>query len=88
MIKKEKKQQVISEHRHNNSDVGSTEVQIALLTESINQLNQHFAKFPKDLTSRTGLMKMVGRRRKLLKYLEGEDKKSYLSIIEKLKLRD
>lgn len=68
-------------------DTGSTEVQIALLTEKINNLNDHFKTHAKDFGSKRGLLVMVGRRRKLLEYLKQEDYESYKKLLEKLGLR-
>ena len=73
--------------RLHEKDVGSIHVQIALLTQRINYLSGHFEKHPKDKHSRTGLMKMINRRRKSLKYLKRTDLEAYKSIIAKLELR-
>ena len=84
---KEKKQEIISEFKKHDSDTGSPEVQIALLSERINSLTEHFKNHKKDLHSRRGLLKLVGTRRKLLGYLKKKDIKKYEEIIEKLNLR-
>ncbi|TCK97944.1 SSU ribosomal protein S15P [Natranaerovirga hydrolytica] len=84
---KEKKQQIINEYGRSEGDTGSPEVQIALLTERINQLNDHLKTHKKDHHSRRGLLKMVGQRRGLLKYLYNSDIQSYRSLIKKLGLR-
>jgi small subunit ribosomal protein S15 len=86
-IPKEKKTRLIQEHRVHNVDTGSPEVQVALLTERINHLAGHFKLHKKDYTSRRGLLMMVGKRQKLLKYLRKVDNKRYQSIIKKLGIR-
>jgi len=87
MITKEKKNQIIKEYARKEGDTGSPEVQIAILTERIAELNAHLAENPKDHHSRRGLLKMVGQRRGLLKYLKGTDIEGYRALIEKLGLR-
>ena len=82
-----KKQQVIETYRQHESDTGSPDVQIALLTERINELSGHFKVYKNDRHSRVGLLKMVSRRRKLLDYLKREDTQRYQQILEKLNLR-
>ena len=72
MIPKEKKQEVISEYRTHESDTGSPEVQVAVLTERIRELTEHLKAHSKDFHSRRGLLKMVGSRRKLLRYLKAK----------------
>ena len=81
------KQDVIQKYRVHEKDTGSPEVQVALLTERINHLTAHFKGHKKDHSSRRGLLKMVGRRAKLLKYLAREDRTRYQAIIDKLGLR-
>jgi small subunit ribosomal protein S15 len=83
----EKKSRVISEHRRHPSDTGSAEVQIALLSERINMLNDHFKGHVKDHSSRRGLLKMVSQRRRLLDYLRSVNVDQYKAIIEKLGIR-
>jgi len=83
---KEKKE-VIKEFGKKDTDTGSTEVQIALLTKRINELSDHFKVNKKDHHSRRGLLGMVNNRRKLLKYLKGKSETEYLSLIKKLGLR-
>ena len=83
---KEKKE-VINEFGKNNTDTGSTEVQIALLTKRINELSDHFKVNKKDHHSRRGLLGMVNNRRKLLKYLKGKNETEYVALIKKLGLR-
>ena len=84
---KEQKQQVIADYAVHEGDTGSPEVQIALLTTRINELNAHLKVHPKDHHSRRGLMKMVGHRRNLLAYLQKNDIERYRAIVKKLGLR-
>ncbi len=84
---KEKKQAVIESNKTHESDTGSPEVQIALLTERINSLTDHFKTHVKDHHSRRGLLKMVGKRRRLLNYLRKKSSDRYMKIIDKLGLR-
>ncbi|CCO09417.1 30S ribosomal protein S15 [Desulfotomaculum varum] len=83
----EKKNQIIQAFKTHETDTGSPEVQIALLTERINQLTEHLKSFKKDHHSRRGLLKMVGQRRALLNYLRDRDFDRYRAILEKLGLR-
>ena len=83
----EEKQNIISEHARSDDDTGSPEVQVALLTRRISELTEHLKTHPKDHHSRRGLLRMVGRRRRLLTYLSKEDVERYRSIIGKLGLR-
>ena len=87
MLSIEEKSKIIEENKINPSDTGSPEVQIALITNRINYLSKHFETHKKDYHSRTGLMKMVGRRKRLLEYLKKQDTKKYENLIKKLKLR-
>lgn len=87
MLTKEKKGKVISEFRASEKDTGSSEVQIALLTTRINELTEHFKTHPKDHASRRGLLKMVGNRSALLKYIGKKDIKKYKELINRLGLR-
>ena len=87
MITKEKKQQIIAEYATKEGDTGSPEVQIAILTERINELNEHLKANQKDFHSRRGLLKRVGKRRNLLAYLKEKDIERYRSIIARLNLR-
>ncbi len=87
MITLEKKQEVITGNRVHEKDTGSPEVQIALLTERINDLAEHLKTHKKDFSSRRGLLKMVGKRTSLLKYLTHTDPRRYQNIIVKLGLR-
>jgi small subunit ribosomal protein S15 len=86
-LTQERKHQLIAEHKTHDSDTGSPEVQIAILTENITNLISHFQAHKKDHHSRRGLLKMVGQRRKLLKYLKNKDVRRYSALIEKLGLR-
>ena len=81
------KQQVIKQYRTHKTDSGSSEVQIALLSERINLLTEHLKKHKKDHSSRRGLLKMVGTRSALLKYVNRKDAKRYEEIISRLNLR-
>ncbi len=83
----EQKKVVIDVHAQHEGDTGSPEVQVALLTARIEGLTGHFKSHKKDFHSRTGLLKMVGQRRKLLKYLRNKDVQRYRALIEKLGLR-
>ncbi len=86
-VTKEKKKAVIATFKQHDKDSGSAHVQIAVLTERINNLGPHFKSQPKDHHSRRGLLKLVSQRRKLLDYLKREDEKAYFNLIEKLDLR-
>lgn len=86
-ITAEKKTQLIKTHATAKGDTGSPEVQVALLTERINNLTEHFKSHVKDHHSRRGLLKMVGQRRRLLDYLKEKDYKRYSSLIGKLGIR-
>ena len=81
------KAQVVKQHQRSGKDTGSPEVQIALLTERINSLAEHFKSHVKDFHSRRGLLKMVSQRRTLLDYLKRKDADKYRSLIEQLGLR-
>jgi small subunit ribosomal protein S15 len=81
------KAQVVKQYQRTGNDTGSPEVQIALLTERINSLTEHFKSHVKDFHSRRGLLKLVSQRRKLLDYLRRTDADKYRSIIERLSLR-
>jgi small subunit ribosomal protein S15 len=83
----EDKANVITEHKKHDGDTGSPEVQVALLTARITYLTDHFKSHPKDYHSRTGLLKLVGQRRKLLNYLKKKDIQRYRDLIAKLGLR-
>ena len=86
-ITQERKNELINEYKVHETDTGSPEVQIAVLTEQINTLNDHLRTHKKDHHSRRGLLKMVGRRRNLLNYLRNKDVTRYRELINKLGLR-
>jgi small subunit ribosomal protein S15 len=83
----ERKTELIGDHRRHTGDTGSAEVQIALLTERIVTLTEHLKTHKKDHSSRRGLLRMVGKRSALLKYLARKDRERYLATIQKLGLR-
>lgn len=87
MIPTREKQKIIEKYKLHERDTGSTEVQIAVLTEEINRLLKHLEKNPKDKLSKRGLLGMVSKRRSLLNYLKYEDEKRYNTAIKKLKLK-
>ena len=87
MITKEIKNNIIEEYKTHEGDTGSPEVQVAILTYRINDLNEHLKEHHKDFQSRRGLLKMVGQRRNLLKYLKDTDIERYRSLIARLGLR-
>lgn len=87
MISKERKAEIIRQYGRTPEDTGSPEVQIALLTERINQLTEHLKNNKKDHHSRRGLLKMVGQRRGLLEYLKRNNIEGYRALIERLGLR-
>jgi small subunit ribosomal protein S15 len=83
----QEKQQIIEEYRVHESDTGSPEVQVAILTRRINELTEHFKTHKKDHHSRRGLLKLVGRRRRLLDYMKRKDLARYQTSIERLGIR-
>lgn len=83
-----KKQEIVTKFGRSESDTGSSEVQIALLTSRIAELTEHLKTFKKDHASRLGLLKLVGQRRRLMKYFKRKDKNAYLALVEKLDIRD
>jgi len=87
VLTKDAKAEVIGGHRRHESDTGSPQVQIAILTERINQLTEHLKMHKKDHHSRRGLLQMVGRRRRLLNYLQKTDLDGYRELTKKLGLR-
>lgn len=87
MLSKEEKKKIISEYKILPNDTGSSQVQIALLTNRINYLTKHFLTHKKDYHSRTGLMKLVGQRKRLLAYIKKKDASNYENLIKKLNLR-
>lgn len=82
-----RKAEIIKDYQHGTSDTGSPEVQVALLTHNINELQDHFKAHKKDHHSRRGLIRMVNQRRKLLDYLKGKNSERYASLIQRLGLR-
>jgi small subunit ribosomal protein S15 len=86
-LTKDKKQELIGKYGRSDTDTGSAEVQVAMLTERINELTEHLRANSKDHHSRRGLLKMVGRRRRLLRYLESSDLERYRSLVTELGLR-
>jgi small subunit ribosomal protein S15 len=84
---KERKAEIMETYRVHDADTGSPEVQVAVLTERINELTEHLRSHKKDHSSRRGLLKMVGKRSALLKYLRREDETRYRKVVESLKLR-
>ena len=83
-----KKQEIVSQFGTNETDTGSTPVQIALISARIVELTEHLKSFKKDHASRLGLLKLVGQRRRLMRYLKRTDRASYLTTIEALSIRD
>jgi small subunit ribosomal protein S15 len=86
-LEAQKKQTIVETYKTNAKDTGSPEVQVAILTERINQLTEHLRDHKKDFHSRRGLLMMVGKRRRLLQYLSREDHDRYRNLIDKLGLR-
>ena len=86
-LSNEKKQEIIKKYARDAKDTGSTEVQVAILTEEINNLTEHLKEHPKDNHSNRGLLKKVGKRKNLLNYLKNNDVNKYRETIEKLGLR-
>ena len=84
---KEQREQVIQSYRVHDTDTGSTDVQVALLTQRINELTEHFKTHTKDHHGRRGLLKLVGQRRRLLDYLKRKDSDRYRQLIERLGIR-
>ncbi len=87
MLEKEEKNKIINDFKINPKDTGSPEVQIALMTNRINYLTEHFSTHKKDFHSKQGLLKLVGKRKNLLNYLKNKDINSYNEIIKKLNIR-
>ena len=87
MLKPEEKTKIIKEFKIHETDTGSAEVQISLLSKEIKSLLAHLKKHPKDLHSRRGLLKMVVKRKRLLNYLERKDKRKYNAILKKIGLK-
>lgn len=87
MLDKKAKQRLINRFKVHETDTGSPQVQIAILTEEITQLTEHLKKHKQDHSSRRGLLRKVGERRRLLRYIQREDEKAFLDLAQKLKLR-
>ena len=87
MLSQKEKGSIIKKYKIHTADTGSSEVQVALLTEEIKSLLSHLKKHPKDLHSKRGLLKMVSKRRKLLSYLQKENPRRYKSVIKKIGLK-
>lgn len=87
MLSKERKAEIVAAHRTQRSDTGSSEVQVAILTERINQLTEHLKAHKHDYHSQRGLLKMVGQRRRQLAYLNRTDVQRYRAVLAKLGLR-
>jgi small subunit ribosomal protein S15 len=83
-----KKEAIIAKHRRNDNDTGSSEVQIALLTARINELTEHLKTFKKDHSSRLGLLKLVGQRRRLMRYFKKKNRDAYNTLVADLGIRD
>ena len=83
----ERKQEIISENQIHETDTGSVDVQIAMLTDRINTLSKHLQQNKKDYSSRRGLMKMIGQRKRMLAYLTKQDPERYRALIQKLGIR-
>lgn len=87
MLIPKEKTKIIQKYKVHDMDTGSSEVQVALISEEINRLLSHLKKHPKDIHSKRGLLKMVSKRRKLLKYLKKEDEKKYNKIVKAVGLK-
>jgi len=87
MLDKKAKQRIINRFKTHETDTGSSQVQIAILTEEIKELTEHLKKHKHDYSSRRGLLRKVGERRRLLKYLQKEDEQAFIELAKKLKLK-
>lgn len=87
MLTKEKKEEIIKKFQKSEKDTGSSEVQIALLTARINQISQHLKSFPKDKHSRSGLIKLIGKRKAFEKYLKKHAQDRYEEVAKKLNIK-
>lgn len=87
MISAEKKSKIVTDNQTNKTDTGSPAVQVAILTERINELTAHLKTHKHDFMARRGLLQAVGKRKRLLKYLASKDGEAYLALIKKLKIR-
>lgn len=86
-LTQQRKQEIISEYQVHDTDTGSSEVQIAILTARINRLSEHLKGNQKDFSSRRGLLKLIGQRKRLLSYLQIEDRQRYQNLISRLSIR-
>lgn len=86
-LTQQRKQELISEYQVHDTDTGSAEVQIAMLTERINRLSEHLRGNQKDFSSRRGLLKLIGQRKSLLSYVQTEDRQKYQALIARLGIR-
>ena len=86
-LTQQRKQELISEYQVHDTDTGSAEVQIAMLTERINRLSEHLRGNQKDFSSRRGLLKLIGQRKRLLSYVQSEDRQKYQALIARLGIR-
>ncbi len=86
-LTQEKKQEIISAYQMHETDTGSAELQVAMMTERINRLSKHLQANKKDFSSRQGLLKMIGRRKHLLGYIQNQDTNRYRSLITRLGIR-
>ena len=86
-LTQQRKQELISEYQVHDTDTGSSEVQIAILTERINRLSEHLRGNQKDFSSRRGLLKLIGQRKRLLSYVQNEDRQKYQALIGRLGIR-
>ncbi len=87
MLDKKKKERIIKKYQTHDGDTGSSQVQIAILTEEVKELTKHLKDHKKDFSSRRGLLKKVAERRRLLQYLSREDNEAYLQLVDDLKLK-
>lgn len=87
MLDKKRKEAIIKKFRIHENDSGSAEVQIAILTEEIKELTEHLKSHKKDFSSRRGLLRKIGQRRRLLRFLEKDNPDSYKNLVQKLKLK-
>jgi small subunit ribosomal protein S15 len=83
----EKKLEIFSQYQMHSTDTGSSDVQVAMLTERVNQLSSHLKTHPKDFASRRSLLKMIGQRKRLLAYIRGGDRDHYKALIQRLGVR-
>lgn len=86
-LKQERKQEIINDYQVHETDTGSADLQVAMLTARVTQLSTHLSSNPKDHASRRGLLKMIGRRKRLLSYIMKQDRERYLALIGRLGIR-